>query len=691
MTAPPAAPPVTAFTDLAAYAALPRATALALSADGSRLVATVSRPDEKGAKYVSSLWELDPTGQQEPVRLTWSQQGESGAVFRSDGALLFTSGRPRPNGDEDEANAVWELPRTGEARVIASSPADLHGVVTARSARTVLVSGSRLVTARDAGDDEARRKDRKERKLSAILHTGMPIRYWDHELGDESLRLFVLGDPDPDADPNGDAAAHAELRDLAPDAGFALHNSSCSLSADGTTAVASWTERRRGGATSTGVVVIDVPSAERRVLVAGPEADSSDPVISPDAALVALARETHPDYATPFRYGVEIHSLAGAAAVTAELGDLWPTEWVWSPDSTTLFVAGDWHGRGAVLAVDANTGSVARRLAADAVYSSLQAAPDGSLYALRATVDAPAHPVRLDSAATDQRPVLLRSPAASPALPGTLTEVETTVDGAGVRGWLCLPDQADGPAPLQVWVHGGPFGSWNAWSWRWNPWVAVAHGYAVLLPDPALSTGYGTAGIHRAWPHRAAVVWREVAALLDAVLQRDDVDPERTACLGGSFGGYMTNWIAGHTDRFKAIVTHAGLWALDQQHPTTDAAEYKTRIFETPAEHPDWYADNSPNNFIDSISTPMLVIHGNRDYRVPVSEALRLWWDLVSHFDGAPDELPHRFLQLTGENHWVLSPGNAEIWYAVVLGFLDQHVRGGPPLDASIVSGKAGS
>ncbi len=96
----------------------------------------------------------------------------------------------------------------------------------------------------------------------------------------------------------------------------------------------------------------------------------------------------------------------------------------------------------------------------------------------------------------------------------------------------------------------------------------------------------------------------------------------------------MTNWIAGHTDRFGAIVTHAGLWALDQQHATTDAAHYKTGIFGTLAEHPEWYAENSPHNSVDAIRTPMLVVHGNRDYRVPVSEALRLWWDLVSRWDG---------------------------------------------------------
>jgi dipeptidyl aminopeptidase/acylaminoacyl peptidase len=167
--------------------------------------------------------------------------------------------------------------------------------------------------------------------------------------------------------------------------------------------------------------------------------------------------------------------------------------------------------------------------------------------------------------------------------------------------------------------------------------------------------------------------------VLDAALERPDLDGSRTACLGGSFGGFMTNWVAGHTDRFQAIVTHAGLWALDQQHATTDAASHKTRVHGLVAEHPDWYADNSPNNFVDAIRTPVLIVHGNRDYRVPYSEALRMWWDLVSRYDGPPEELPHRFLQFTGENHWILSPANAEVWYDTVLGFCDQHVLGRAP------------
>lgn len=652
---------MTDYTDLAAFTALPRVTGLALSLDGDRLVAAVQQPDEKQARYVTALWEV-PLAGGEPARLTRSEQGESGPAFLPDGSLVFTSSRPDHDGEDDDA-ALWVLPPAGEPRVLARCAGGLSGPVVAAGAGTVVLAGSRLVRS-SAADDADRRTTRADRKVTAILHTGMPLRYWDHELGAESPRLFITG-------PDGD------LRDLTPDAGLGLVNADFSVSADAATVATTWRTRHPGGAFTAGVVFVDVASGDRTVLAADPGVEHGGPRIAPDGSRVALVAETEGSYEVPWAWDLQLVPADGSAAVSVPLGDLNPTEWVWSADSQTLYVTGDWHGRGAVLAVDPADGTVRLRLACDAAYSNLCPSPDGRyVYALRSAIDAPPAPVRLGATAGDQAPLILPTPAPVPALPGRLEEVQTDVDGATIRGWLCLPEETAGPAPLMLWIHGGPFASYNAWSWRWNPWVAVAHGWAVLLPDPALSTGYGAEWISRAWPHRAGIVWADLEGLLDAVVTRPDIDTTRTACLGGSFGGYMTNWIAGHTERFGAIVTHAGLWALDQQHDTTDAAHWKNQLFGEPDEHPDWYAENSPQHFVEDITTPMLVVHGSRDYRVPVSEALRLWWDLVSRWDGEPADLPHRFLQFTGENHWILSPANAEIWYDAVLGFCAEHVLG---------------
>jgi dipeptidyl aminopeptidase/acylaminoacyl peptidase len=219
-------------------------------------------------------------------------------------------------------------------------------------------------------------------------------------------------------------------------------------------------------------------------------------------------------------------------------------------------------------------------------------------------------------------------------------------------------------------VHGGPVSSWNSWSWRWNPWLLAARGYAVLLPDPALSTGYGQYMIERGYSAWGGAPFTDVMTITDAVEERADIDAARTAMMGGSFGGYMANWIAGHTDRFRGIVSHAGLWALDQMFGTTDGPAFWRRTFGDFAVRPERYLANSPNLHADKIVTPILIIHGDKDYRVPVGEALRMWWDLSSRSKAV------KFLYFPDENHWILKPGDVEVWYQTVLAFLAEHLRG---------------
>lgn len=653
-----------AFADLAAFTALPRLTGLALSTDGTRLVATVAQPDDKGARYSSALWEIALDGSA-PVRLTQSAKGESAPAFHPDGSLLFVSARPGSDGEAREDSALWRLPVRGEAELFAEHPGGLGTPVVARGSGTVLATGSRLVGS-TTDDDADRRARRNDRKITAILHTGMPIRHWDHELGDQSTRLFAV-------------EAGQMPHEIAPDAVFELAEATYSISDDGKALATTWLVRRPNGRRPGAVAVIDATTGQRVVLKAETEWHYLNPVISPDGSSVALLQEQEGTFAQPPEGSLVIVSITAARQpVTPDLGDLYPVEWAWSADNSCLFVAGDLHGRGGLLAVDAVSGAVTL-LAQDGVYSSLCPDPSGQyVYALRTSIDEPPTPVRLDASARDQQPHRLVSPGAVGELPGSLSRITGRgADGVEVGGWLIQPrPTGSARAPVMMWIHGGPFTSWNAWSWRWNPYVAAAHGWAVVLPDPALSTGYGDGWLERAWPYVAADVFADCETVLEAALRSPGLDPDRVACLGASFGGYMTNWIAGHSDRFKAIVTHAGLWALDQQHMTTDAADYKTGIFGVRADHPEWYAQNSPHEGVEAITTPMLIVHGNRDYRVPVSEALRLWWDLCRHHDGPPETMPHRFLQFTGENHWVLSPANAEIWYATLLSFCAEHVLG---------------
>ncbi|XCI62048.1 peptidase S9 [Mycolicibacterium parafortuitum] len=656
MAAHPDANPVssTPFHDLDEFLSLPRVSGLAVSPDGDRVVTTVATLDDKRVEFVSALWELDPTGRRPARRITHGRTGESAPVFTADGDLFFLASRPGA-GEDKPPKALWCLPASGgEAYQVCAMPGGVDGVVSAGGA-TVLAS-SMLPSATDLDADEKLRAARKDNKVSAILHAGYPVRSWDHDIGPAQTHLF-----------------HADggtRRDLTAGPADALRDSHFDVSRDGAFVVTSWNAAAPGAALRSVLVRIDVATGQRVVIADDPGADLGFPAIAPDGRSVAYLRET---LSTPhqapritlglLRFGGEPRELTGD-------WDRWPTSVAWSHDGSMLIVTADDNGRGPIFGVDPQTAAVSAVVADDHTYSDVRTAPGGVLFALRSSYATPPHPVRIDPDGA----VTVLDCVAHPELPGTLTEITATAeDGTPVRSWLVLP-AGEEPAPLVLWIHGGPLGSWNAWHWRWNPWLMAAQGYAVLLPDPALSTGYGQDFIQRGWGAWGFAPYTDLMAATDAACAHPRVDGTRAAAMGGSFGGYMANWIAGHTDRFAAIVTHAGLWALDQFGGTTDGSYWWAREMT-----PEMTSANSPHLFVADITTPMLVIHGDKDYRVPIGEALRLWYDLLSRSalpaadDGSTE---HRFLYFPSENHWVLSPQHAKLWYQVVLAFLGRHVLG---------------
>jgi dipeptidyl aminopeptidase/acylaminoacyl peptidase len=678
----------TSFHDLGDFVAIPRIGALRLSPDGSWLAAAIQTLSADGRKYLTSVWRIDPGGG--PARrLTRSAEGEAGPRFLPDGSLLVTSKRPDPGADRarqdgaaPDGAALWLLPAGGgEARPVVSLPGGIAAAEAAGQAGTIVVASPVLPSAggtdetNSASDDARLRKERADAGVTAILHESSPIRFWDHDLGPDQLRLFAVESTAAD-EPAG-------RRDLTPEPGRALDEQAFELTPDGTSVLTGWWLWNPAGQSHSELVTIDVATGKRRVLLSAPEFNFSSPRVSPDGRFVVCQRETRGTAERPLDMTLVLLAMDDADA-SGERGrdllaglDRWPHGPTWTRDSRQVYFVADDDGRGPVFRVEVATGAVTR-VTGDGAYSELNLSGDGRyLYALRATVGSPPTPVRIDlsAAAGEADPVPLDCPGVPLAVPGRVEEVVAAADdGQRIRGWLVLPESASAgrQAPLLLWVHGGPMSSWNSWSWRWNPWLMAARGYAVLLPDPALSTGYGQEFIARAHRQWGARPYADVMAVTDAVVARPDIDADRVAMMGGSYGGYMANWMAGHTDRFKAIVSHAGLWALDQMFGTTDHPMFWRPQFGDPLRNPEMYQLNSPHLHIDQIRTPMLVIHGNKDYRVPVGEALRLWWDLSRHGAEA------KFLYFPDENHWILTPGNARIWYETVFAFLGQHVLDQP-------------
>ncbi|WP_405062011.1 S9 family peptidase [Kribbella sp. NBC_01505] len=625
--------------DFDRFLALPRPSSLALAPDGSRLVAAIAQYDDAAGKLISALWELDPTGSAEPQRLTRSAGGERQPVFHPDGSLYFISTR-------EDQSALWRLPTTGEAEQVLTSSGGVDEVRIGGS--TVVIATPMLPGAKDSADDEAQRKDRKS---SGILHTSTPVRIYNHELGPDETRLHVV-----------------DGLDLTPTPGRALTETEYVVAPDGRTVIAKWSVDCPGWPQGQ-LVAIDVATGERRVIADDPAALFTEPALSSDSRYVVAIRSQDPQPDTPPSGGVVLIDLQ-----TGDLSDLvndravWPSEPaspVFAADGSAVYLVTDDHGDRPIVRVDLATRARTRITDAGS-YQGLQVSPDGStLYALHHDIDSPHAPVRINLATG----AVVRLVPSEAELPGRVERVQAiAADGTTILGWLLLP-HTDEPAPLVLRVHGGPNMSGGGWIWSLNPWWLVAAGYAVLQPDPALSTGYGQEFIERGWEGWGATVYDDLMAITDVVEQRPDIDATRTAAIGASFGGYMINWIAGQTDRFRCLISHAGIWHHASHQATADYSGYFARQFGTPEDRPERYEERSPVRFLTNITTPILVTHGGLDERVPTSQGIHLFTDLQRR------GIESAYLSFPDEGHGIVKPANARLLNQTVLDWLNRFLR----------------
>ena len=631
-----------------------------VSPDGSRVAFALTEVDLEGGKRNTDLW-LVPVAGGEPRRITSSPASDSRPRWSPDGTrIAFLSAR-------DGSSQVWALDLGG------GEPRKLTSLATGADAFEWIDAKRLLVVAEvfpDCGADDAcnaKALAGAGKPSTARAYDDLLFRHWD--TWDDGRRNHLLVVPI-------DGGAAVDLTPGGNDAPpFSLGDEDWSVSPDGQEACFSRKDRK-DEAWSTNADVFVVPTTggtPRRVSDAAGYDGSCR--YSPDGSLLAWRSQRRAGYEADRWRLVVLDRKTSARRTLTESLDRGVDSFVFSPDSRTVYFTAEEAGRSHVFSVPSAGGAVATALGGGS-FGDLSVLPDGkTLVGTQVALTHPAEIVRFGAdgkglgRVTRVNDALLASFSLRPGESVTYTGAA----GKSVQAWVVKPPDFD-PAkkyPLLVLVHGGPQGAWNdGWTYRWNAQVLASAGYVVFMPNPRGSTGWGqefTDDINRDWGGRA---FEDVMKGTDYAEALPYVERGRTAAAGASYGGYMINWIAGQTDRFKALVSHDGVFDLVSMYGSTEELWFPEWEFGGPYwANPEGYARFNPRDFVKNFKTPTLVVHGEKDYRVPVEQGLAMFTALRRQ------GVPARLVVFPDENHWVLKPANSVRWYDEVTSWLDRWTK----------------
>ncbi len=410
-----------------------------------------------------------------------------------------------------------------------------------------------------------------------------------------------------------------------------------------------------------------------RNLTAANPANDGGPVFSPDGKKLAYGLERRadgwPDYT---RLGI-LDLASGQTTVLTEGWEYSPYGWSWTADGASLVFAAERRARTAIFTISAGA-RTPKQVWVGGTATALALSPAGELVVNYSTLSRPPGLATLKLDGSGFRDLSTDNDELMAGL--LLGEVrEQTFKGAlgeDVQMWIVLPPgyQAGTKYPLVHEIHGGPVGTTgDSFHFRWNMQLFAAPGYVVAGVNFHGSSSFGQAFVESILGAHPDKPFSDVMKATDVLIAQGLVDPQRMAAAGGSYGGFLVNWIAGHTDRFKALVSHAGVYSLlgqfasDGTHGRNHA--YGGYPFTNLANVERW----SPNRYAAAMKTPMLILHGERDYRVPVTQGLELYGTLKAK------RVPARLVYFPDENHWVLKGQNSRLWYNEVHAFLARYLK----------------
>jgi dipeptidyl aminopeptidase/acylaminoacyl peptidase len=427
--------------------------------------------------------------------------------------------------------------------------------------------------------------------------------------------------------------------------------------------------------TNSDIYTVPMAGGETHKITIGLGADNS-PLYSPDGKMLAFRSQLRAGYESDRWRLIVLDRASGKTTNLSEGLDRWVGGMTWLPDSERLVFTAEDRGRTGLQMIAVSGGGV-RSIIPGPTVDDVQFTPDGGTMVY--TLQSGSKPVEVykatAGAGTGVALTHFNDAALSNSTVRPLEEmwVESGEDKTRIQTFIVKPPDFSTlrKYPVLFLIHGGPQGAWGeTWSYRWNPQVFASAGYLVVMPNPRGSTGYGQKFIDDINGDWGGKVYEDIMAVADHVEKLPYVDADRMAAAGGSFGGYMVDWILGHTTRFKALVSHSGVYDLRSMAGETEELWFPRWEFGgMPWDAPDMYAQWSPSFFAKEFKTPTLVLHGELDYRVPVGQGMQLFTALQLQ------KVPSKIVLFPDEGHWISKPQNSVLWYGQFLEWVGEWLK----------------